>query len=324
MRSSSGEKKSSVRRFVWLSVAIVTVIIAYVIGWHLLANRALTEVTSAIAAANRDDRTVECASPAMRGFPFRMGLFCDRVSIADAGLSLHAGAFRSVAQVYDPLRLVGELDGPAELDLGEIGTFTLSWENLRASTRLSCPLPSRASVESRAVTVRQAGNSIASFDGGLAHMRVRGADLDVAGTVENLRLDTSVTGGPVVPAFGADIDIALTDGVALALGGSRSLRGVSGTMNHVRLRTKDGGSLALSGPFTVGANGLLDARLTISVVEAKAFAGFLGDLLPGYRDRLDQAFAGLAMLGDRASLPLSVKRGKAVIGFIPLGDIPPL
>ena len=59
----------------------------------------------------------ECVNLTARGFPFRIGLFCDRVAFEQpsAAMTLSAGAFRSAGQIYDPMRLVAELDGPAKI-----------------------------------------------------------------------------------------------------------------------------------------------------------------------------------------------------------------
>ena len=50
----------------------------------------------------------------------------------------------------------------------------------------------------------------------------------------------------------------------------------------------------------------------------------LAEAVPEKRDQIEQAFSGLAMLGNAPSLPLRIAKGKASLGFIPLGDIPPV
>ena len=40
--------------------------------------------------------------------------------------------------------------------------------------------------------------------------------------------------------------------------------------------------------------------------------------------QIEQGFAGLALLGNEPSMPLKVVKGKASLGFIPLGKIKPL
>src|SRR5690606_20068354 len=128
---------------------IVVLFGGYSLGWFYLAGKFEADAKSAIAALSRDGATVECANPTARGYPFRLGLFCDRILLEDAGqdVSISAGNFRSAGQIYDPSRLVAELDGPARIAAPETGAFALDWENLRTSIRLARPLPQRISVE---------------------------------------------------------------------------------------------------------------------------------------------------------------------------------
>lgn len=318
--------KSYARRIVWLAVVIVVVLVGYGIGWTYLADRLLGETQSTLAKLNRNGVEADCASADVRGFPFRMGLFCERVHYADSrqGISVEAGAFRSAAQIYDPARLVGEIDGPADLTLPDLGTYRLDWENLQASTRLATGLPSRSSLAGRTVTVTRDGAPLASYAEGSAHMRTRDADLDIAGNVEALTLDPGLTDGRKVPPFGADLDVSVTDGVALVERGTRSLRGVAGTLTLAQIRTPDGGSISLTGPYSIGQDGLIDARLTVAVARARSFESFLSELLPEYREQIGQALSAMSILGDGASLPLTIEKGRAAIAFIRLGDLPPL
>ena len=40
--------------------------------------------------------------------------------------------------------------------------------------------------------------------------------------------------------------------------------------------------------------------------------------------QIKTSFAGLAAMGDNPTLPLKVSKGRAMLGFIPLGNLPPL
>ena len=41
-------------------------------------------------------------------------------------------------------------------------------------------------------------------------------------------------------------------------------------------------------------------------------------------DQIRTSFAGLAVMGDNPTLPLKISKGRAMLGFIPLGNVPPL
>ena len=82
--------------------------------------------------------------------------------------------------------------------------------------------------------------------------------------------------------------------------------------------------LLVSGPFSITKDGLLDADLKMTVRDPKGLSLVLADAFPESRDRIVSSFSGLAALGGAPTLPLKVVKGKASLGFIPLGEIPPL
>ena len=131
------------RRILWLGIAVAVLIAAYTAGWFWLAQKIEREADLALARLQERGMKAECANLTARGFPFRIGLFCDRVALEQASeaMTLSTGAFRSTGQIYDPMRLVAELDGPASFSVRDTGTLNLDWTNLRASARLS-PAPS--------------------------------------------------------------------------------------------------------------------------------------------------------------------------------------
>jgi hypothetical protein len=149
MATSDMTKPNYGRRFVWLGITVVLLFGGYSLGWFWLAGRLEAEARTAIAGISREGVEADCANPTARGYPFRIGIYCDSVRFSDAaqGVSVEAGSFRSAGQIYDPMRLVAELDGPARIDSEKAGAFALDWDNLRASARLSTPLPQRLSLE---------------------------------------------------------------------------------------------------------------------------------------------------------------------------------
>ena len=64
--------------------------------------------------------------------------------------------------------------------------------------------------------------------------------------------------------------------------------------------------------------------MTATVEDPAALANLLRRLFPEQADAIRAATSGLSALGGSASVPVSVRRGEARIGFIALGRIPPL
>jgi hypothetical protein len=328
MTSSVGRKPNFRRRFFWLSVFIVVLFGGYSVAWFYVAGWLEKFAVTEIARFNQTGRTANCARPTARGFPFRIGLFCDSVRFEDPGaqVSVSAAAFRSAAQVYDPFHIVAELDSPVAIAAPGGGEFAFDWRNLQASLRLGTDFPEQADavVETLAAGKRSQGStaSLLTLGHGEAHMRQDGADLDLAASFDGAAIDPQLTKGAVLPPLRGEANLTINNGVAWARAGAKDLRGRSGTIRTLQLFTGDTTGMAVTGTFAVGADGLLEADLKVTVNNPKALGEQLAAASPQNADRLRTAMSGLAMMGDNPSLPLKVSRGKAKLGFIPLPDIP--
>lgn len=332
MASSDSQKpRRSGHRMIWLALAIAVMIAAYVAGWHYVAERVQAEVTGTIADVNQGGRRANCEQQDIRGFPFRMGVFCRSILYEDAraGIGFQARGFRSAAQVYAPQRIVAELDGPALVEFPGINALDVNWSSLRASARLAEPIPDLLSVEVldlRADLDSDPTESAAlvAMDSAEFHMRPNGPDLDLAVRFAGLRTDPSATGGNRLPPMRGLADLAI-DGAAGGLPSvMNGLRGVSGTLRTLTVTLADDGGARLSGPFEIGADGLIDARLDITVQNPAALAATLREVFPDFASQIQAAFTGLAAMGEEPTLPLVITRGNARLGFLALGEIPPL
>lgn len=327
MTSSEDRSPNYGRRILWLGIFVVVLFAGYSAAWFYFARTVADQVTAAIAGINRDGVTVECTDPSTHGFPFRIGVYCDQVAFADAtsGIGLTAGSFRSAGQIYDLRHLIAELDGPARLDLVDGRSLAFVWDALRASVRLAEPLPERVSVEGRQVRASlESGAPLAEIGAFEAHMRANGQDIDLAGSVDGLVVDQSLTDGRSLPKLSSRSDLTVTGGVALIDAGDLSLRGKAGTIRTLTVSTGPDTGLELSGPFSISGEGLLDADLQVTIRDPKGLSAVLEQAFPEARSQISSGFSGLAFLGKAPSLPLKVVKGRAMLGFIPLGDVPPL
>ncbi|MET0576304.1 MAG: DUF2125 domain-containing protein [Mesorhizobium sp.] len=329
--SSSEAKPTYSRRFMWLAIFIALLIGAYTAGWFYLAGKVTERVNATLALVNGDGVTAECANPVVRGYPFRLELSCDSLGYEDAGRNIvaTAGSLSTAAQVYQPMRVVAELDGPLRAALPGLPQLWLDWDNLRASARLARPLPQILSVEAGGFsgqTDPDEGDPVMLFSAEKVegHLRPNGADLDAAGSFAGLEIDAAAVGGRTVPVLNGSGDATLANGVAFVLSKAASLRGQSGTIRSLDLSTGPNTGVSLSGTFSVGADGLLDADLKVGMRDPKGVAAALSTAFPEAAREISNGFAGLALLGNAPSMPLKIVRGKAMLGFIPLAEIPPL
>lgn len=326
--SDSPNPRRGSRRILWLALAIVIVVIGYAGAWHYAAGRVQAAAVEAVADLNRDGRRANCENATARGFPFRIGLFCRSVLYEDApaGIGFRAREFRSAAQVYAPRQVVAELDGPALVEVPGLNALDVNWQSLRASAMLEEPMPSRVSVEARELSADLeaepgGGAPLVAVETGEFHMRRNGPDLDLAVRFAGLRADPEATGGRALPPVRGLVDLALDD-TADAL--PVRLRGLSGTLRTLSFTLAGEEGARLSGPFEIGEDGLVEANLELTVQNPRALAETLGEAFPEVAGQIEAALSGLAAMGDEPTLPLNIRQGNVRLGFLSLGQIPPV
>lgn len=331
MASSRAGGKNVSRRFFWMAVGIAAAIGLYTAGWHYAAGRLLDRANAALVTLGGDGNRAVCETPAVHGYPFRIGLYCaatyvERVAL---GMAASTGAFRSAAQIYDPTHIVAELDSPARVTLGGMMPLDVDWEALRASARLARPLPDIVSMEARKVGAvadmpGPDGPTAFTADRLELHLRPNAGDLDAAARFEALEPGRFLLGDGTMPPLSGLVDVTVADGVERLLARRGELRGLSLTVRQMEVSTATGAGLTVSGTIAIGQDGLVNAKLTLTLRRAQELAPVLAAAFPAQADRIRAAFSGLATLGDAPSLPLTVTRGRAYLGFIPLGALPPL
>ena len=326
----SPKARSMARRFFWLALLIVLAIAGYTAGWFWLAGEMETRAKAMLAGfGGRGDRAV-CENVEARGYPFRIGLFCDAMffEARREGLAVATGAMRSAAQVYDPLRIVAEVDGPARVNIAGIEPLDLNWATLRASARLARPVPSRLSAEATELRAEAdlAGGRSPILTAGRAelHLRGNGEDVDLAARFDRLLPDAGFLGTGQLPVLGGLADVVWRGGAELARQGRFHPRGNSFDLRSIDVTAENGARMVLRGPLSIGEDGLIDAQLQVMVSEPAALAALVTTAAPELAQQVNTALAGLSLLGDTPTLPLTIVKGVATLGFIPLGTIPPI
>lgn len=327
MTSSEARRPRKSRRFLWLTIFIVVLFGGYSAGWFYVAGEIETRARAEIAGFADGRRSAECVNLSVRGFPFRIGIWCDGVRLVDPaeGVDISADRLRTTAQVYNPFHLIAEIDSPASVELPGVDRLGLSWEALRASVRVDFDFPERFDIETRGFKADlDAGPASVSAKAGEAHMRRRGEDLDLAATVTAAKASDEVLRGGALPPIDGAVDVSIEKGVRFMRPGARSVRGMAGEIRTLSIASGADASLSVSGFFLVAQDGLLDADLKLKVVDPEAISKILENLFPRERERIVQSLAGLKALGNQTEVPLKVDAGKITLGFLPLGDIPPL
>jgi hypothetical protein len=336
MPSSNENPAKYSRRIKWLGIGVTVFIALYSGAWSLGASKIKDELGKALAQASADGKTAECAGLDVGGYPFRIEVRCGQIAFADPSqqISAKAGALRTAAQVYDPMRGIVEIDGPLELSLPGGRMISASWSLLHASARAAQPVPKRASVEAKdfSLIVPQLSAAPLLKAGNLqGHFKTAEQDIDLAASAAALLLDPSVTDGRSVPAFNFDADIRIKDGVRLALSEEKNiallLRGRSAEVRAVSFNFAEGGGFKVSGPVSLDERGLMTADLSITFSQAQKLADAVQKISPGLAAYVSPSLslaASTAKPGEDPEIDITIRKGKAAIGIFPLGEIPAL
>ena len=327
-------------------VFVMALFVVWAVAWFAVAAFLDARAGEAIERAEARGLAVTCADREVVGFPFRFGLACSDVALLTPdGARITAGPLRSAAQFYDLTRHVAELGAPLDLS-GRGLTAQARWKTLRvfadatmnggferlsltgSDWALTAPIGDLQGDELVLHARPAPGSGGDGSDGGEPN-----GDLDIAARVGSL----TVRGGDaVVPAFSALLQ-ARIDGAYAAL---RSRRGAAGLVRPgaridieaLRVALGARGLVALAGPLTLEEDGTVSGTLKLGVEEADDVVAYLTTVdreLEGPARAVAQGVASLGQLHDFAgrSLPaidLTIERGRARLGFIPLGTIPPI
>lgn len=336
MPTTSSPARSSASRFIWLAVAIVAAIVAWTVAWHMIAARIETATPQTLSSFAGNDARAECANAIVRGYPFRFGLFCDRLTYSNQadGLSANAGAFRSAAQFYRPSHIVSELDGPLVISSPRL-SGSIDWQGLQMSTNATPNGLQRGSLDAREFHIEMSG---AAPGGGLAeqinltigrltaHIRQNGDDVDIAAYGDAIA-------GHLLGRFDAKsltIETTLSNQPGLLNAPFAWPEGAYEVRLHkIALALDEASSLELAGPVSVAADGLVSAALQLTVRDA----GQLASLVTAYDAEAGKMISRFAPMlgaldtvpGDNAiTLPLTIRNGAVSMGMIPLGQLAPL
>ncbi|TPM31655.1 DUF2125 domain-containing protein [Mesorhizobium sp. B2-3-5] len=331
MTSSDERQPGNRRRLWWLAAFVVVLFAIYSAGWFYLANRVRIEADKAVATLNKSGIQAGCANLQVSGYPLSFVVSCDNLAYEDDAKNIAAssGSFNAVAQIIQPLSPVADLRGPLRTSAPGMVPLWIDWDNLQANVKLSWPLPRRISLQAEGLSGQtdpaDDTDPVELFSAGKAsgQLQPNGQDVDYVGSFTDLEIDPDAIGGRVLPALDASGDATLKNGVALIGTQVKSLRGQKIEIRNIDLSSGTA-RVTVSGPLSVDAEGLVDADLMIRIKDPKAVATILAGAIPEQKNAIEQGFAALALLGKEPSMPLKVVKGKAALGFIPLGKIKPV
>lgn len=336
MTTDATPAKSSISRKIWwLGIAIVLVIAAYTAAWFYAANRMQQGLSMFLEEGKASGVSGECVNSDVRGYPFRIGYYCDSVKIDDSQMAASAtfGALRTAAQVYQPGHYVLELDGPMEMRAAPGMSVTANWNLLHSSvvnTRSGIERTSMTydKLTGKAITPELPGTLSFAASHGEIHLRQNGPDLDAALSGDALTFSVEGLAGFPRP-LDSRIDLTLYDQADLLARNApkTGIRNSRGELRSASLDLGDGMIVDLSGPFSVNAEGLISGEINVSLKNISAWEQTLSVSFPEASDMIGNVAKMLKALsngGNDASVKLNLRDGMAFLAFIPLGELPRL
>ncbi len=334
MASSPRTHAKPRRRLQGLAAAIVLGAAAYTGGWYWAAGKLSETVSAAMVKARQGGQEIACDSHEARGFPFRMGLFCNSVSVRlpGEGVTVAAGALRSAAQIYQPSKIIAELDGPGLVEAPRIVPLKLDWENLRASFVHDNGTPERISVETSKLSVgaREAADGLlplADVEAAEAHARANGEAIDIAASGNGIAM--TQPGLTAIPAARFSLDATLPQGRELVRAGAvdpaHPLRGQTIELRHLTYAfPEEQATIALKGTLSVGMDGLADGTVEVRVENPEAFGDAARIAFPDAAADIDPIVNGLKAVTQSGNpVTITLQKGRMSAGLFPLGELPP-
>lgn len=330
MPSSANPSSPASRKFAWLAGAIVAGVLLWTGGWYFFAAQIEDRLPSILAQIVGPGATAECTNADVRGYPFRVGLFCEGLSYTNAaeGITTTAGAFRSAAQIYRPQHAVAEVDGPLVLDASGL-TLRADWQLLQTSVQAVGDGLDRGSIDARNTSVDIDGTGVTQrlalqADRITAHARRNGADLDFAAYSENLR-NTLVAG---LNAKAVAFEATLSGKSDILRVPFTPLHGpFAAVLHRMTIEFDATSSLELAGPVQVAADGRITGNLELTISNVRQLSELVAGFNPETADLIGRFGPMIAALDtrpgdDATTLPLTISNGQVSLGIIPLGELP--
>ena len=333
-----GTKKSR-KRPITIAIIVLVLIAAYTAGWFYVADKIEVRAKADIAKLAAQGVGVQCENLHMGGYPLRVNVVCSSISWQkpSEGMALRAGRFTSGSPVYAPRSLSNELTGPAFVEFPGVQPLEINWEKFTSNTRLARPFPTEIELNARDVMVglrteTTTTEQISKLEQMNFRMSNEEGQLKINGRFAGLKLEPYIIGNAKSPEIDGLVDIAVADAATFLAPSSapfnERMRGHSGVINQAFLSMPNGAMLTVAGPFSVGEKGEIDADLKVTMVNSQSFAQAGQTVFPEQGGNIATVlFALSAMPKDENGNPvidITVRKGKASAGFIPLGRLPNL
>ena len=119
-------------------ILLLLVAIGWSVAWWVICDRATTSLDAWLATEARAGRQWTCADRQVGGYPFRVLVACNSLTLRQGPVTASLGRVTSISQVYQPAFIITEIEGPLRVTDGRTtleGTWDLLQTSLHASSR---------------------------------------------------------------------------------------------------------------------------------------------------------------------------------------------
>ena len=293
------------RRPLWRLFIIPILLVIAALGWSGFWFYSASQVDSASdawrAREAKSGRVYDCAKRSVAGFPFRLEVRCDGVSVSlssqtaeqtatQAPVTAKLGEILVVAQIYDPKLLIAEFTAPATIyDRGQQPSMTVNWRTARSSVVGLPGAPQRASIVFDDPSIDRVDGAVQAPLARAKHIELHGRlaegsalDRPVIETVLKIERGSVQEVHPLLAEpFDADLRTMLSGLKDLSPKPwpqrFRELQAAGGHVEIVQSRIAQGELIAVAaGSLGLSANGRLDGELQMTVAGIEKVIPALG------------------------------------------------
>jgi len=336
-------RRRTKRRFQILIGLVVFIALLWTAGWFGVRHFVAGQVDRIEARATEEGATLACGDRSLSGFPFRLGVTCTPLAASCPAeeASFELAGLEAIGLVYNPGHVLFAAKGPMRANGPDGTSVDANWSSLESSLRVGISGLRRYSLvsddlDATLAAPQRLGGPIAVK---AAHAEFHLVpDPDDAGTIDVFtaldQFTATIPGQPVLPPVSQRMQIGVPETVLRASGDPVEAWLLSG--QPIRIHQFEvslaGFAAAISGDASVDANGLLSGQFIVRVSALDALPALADRIRPGSGARIAQLIGPISaflrpVTVDGATwreVPVTVRNGRAAVGFIPLGRIPPL
>ncbi|EJF91540.1 DUF2125 domain-containing protein [Bartonella tamiae] len=335
------EKKSFSHYQVITSLILFIVIVTYTLIWFFLASKVEEKVSDQIRLYSEHGFNVSCDNMRKTGYPLRIGVTCERIDFFDRmnEISFSSGMIKATAPIYAPKWLDVSIASPVSLQTFNVLPLNVQWSDFTLETDIGQRFPDRLNLRGDNIIINfddDTGLAKESIEAKFIHFDVKGLKSDLLAKIsfDELSFPFEIKGEKTqLPKVSGDVKWTLENVYQLFnekydVNWPEKLRGNSGKISEAKFTFMSGGSFSVKGPFSFDKKGYLSAKFEIAVSSQMELSNTLRLLFPSQADNLKTImFVVNSMPKNNEGNPVlivSIKHGQIRLGFITLGQIPPI